>query len=241
MTQRRVHRFGRRLGLLMLTGALAGSLGGCVSLLPQNKPSPLYSFGLADAPEAPMVATARGIALEPVEFPREAITDGILTVDGLQTAYIAGARWAAPAPVIFRQALDHAFDSAAPDAHLLNRGEAGPSAALLEIDVTRFQADYTDPKTPPTVRVTLRARLDGPDGTPIDATLYDVKKPAAENRVSAIVAAYDAATSEALTALARWVDQKAPADTPLHLVPRSTSRSSSTKSTTTTSTTTRQP
>ncbi len=241
MIQRRVRRLGRRFGLLVLTGALAGSLGGCFSLLPQNKPSTLYSFGLAETREAPMNVTARGIALEPLDFPREAMTDGILTVEGPQTAYIAAARWAAPAPVMFRQALDRAFDAAAPACHLLNRGEAGPSAALLEIDVTRFEADYTVPKAAPTVRVTLRARLDGPDGTPIDATLYDVGRPAAENRVGAIVAAYDAATTEALTALARWVDQKAPDVAPLHLVPRSTSRSSSTKSTTTTSTTTRQP
>ncbi len=231
----------RRLGLLMLTGLLAGSLGGCFSLLPQNTPSILYSFGLAEGAPGALSARQRGIALEPVEFPREAISDGILTVEGPETAYLAGARWAAPAPVLFRQALDRAFDAAAPACHLLNRGEAGPSAALLEIDVTRFEADYTVPKAAPTVRVTLRARLDGPDGTPIDATLYDVGRPAAENRVGAIVAAYDAATTEALTALARWVDQKAPDVAPLHLVPRSTSRSSSTKSTTTTSTTTRQP
>ena len=233
----------RRLAAFVTVGVLAGSLGGCFSLLPQNKPSALYSFSLAETAEAPMNPRARGVTLEPVDFPREAMGDGILTVEGPQTSYLAGARWAAPATVMFRQALERAFDSAAPGAHLLNRGEAGPSAGLLAIDVTRFEADYTDPKAPPTVRVTLRVRLAGVDGSAIDATTYDVRKPAAENRVEAIVAAYDAATVEALTALARWVDEKAPAADPAHLAPRSTSRSSSIKSTetTTSNTTTRQP
>jgi len=235
--QRPLHR----LGVLAFVGVFAGSLSGCFSLFPQNKPASLYSFGMAETAEAPINTAARGISLEPVDFPREAMGDGILTVEGAQTSYVAGARWAAPATVMFRQALDRAFDSAAPGAHLLNRGEAGPSAALLAIDVTRFEADYTDPKAPPTVRVTLRVRLGGADGSAIDATSYDVKKPAAANRVEAIVAAYDAATTEALTALARWVDEKAPPADPARLVPRSTSRSSSIKSTTTSTTTTRQP
>ena len=226
-----------------LAAALAGALGGCVSLLPKAQPATLYSFGLAEPAEAPMNTATRGITLEPVDFQREAMGDGILTVEGQQTSYLAGARWAAPAAVMFRQALDRAFDSAAPGAHLLNRGEVGPVAGLLAIDVTRFEADYTDPKAAPIVRITLRARLAGPDGTPIDATVYDVSKPAAENRVAAIVAAYGAATTEALTALARWVDQKAPAAPPIRSSPRSTSPSASTKSTSTitSTTTTRQP
>jgi len=238
VTKRPLHRVRHA----VLTGVLAVSLAGCVSLLPQNKPSVLYSFGLAKSPEAPISAAARAITLEPVAFPREAMGDGILTVEGSRTAYIAGARWAAPGTVMFRQALDRAFERAAPGAHLLNRGEAGPIAALLVIDVTRFEADYTDPKAPPTVRVTVRARLDRPDGDPIDATVTDVAKPAAENRISAIVAAYDAATSEALDALARWVDEKTPAAGSSEPPARSTSSSSSTKrSTTSSTTTTRQP
>ncbi len=237
-----IQRSRRRLAATMLTLTLAGALGGCVSLLPKAKPALLYSFGFAQATDAPMNTMARGVTLAPVEFPREAMGDGILTVEGQQTSYVAGARWAAPATVMFRQALDRAFDSAAPGAHLLNRGEPGPSAATLVVDVTRFEADYTDPKAAPTVRITLRARLAAPDGSPLDATVFDVSKPAGENRVGAIVAAYDAATTEALSGLARWVDQKTPAPVPIRPAPRSTSPSASTKSTTTTSTTTtRQP
>ena len=210
------------------------TLIGCVSLLPKAQPSVLYSFGLAEPGAAGPALDARGVALEPVAFPRESITDGILTVQGSETSYLAGARWAAPAPVLFRQALDRAFDASAPGAHLLNRGEAGPSAGLLSVDVSRFQAEYTQPKAPPTVHVTIRARLSGPDGLAIGTQLFDVQKPAAEDRVHAIVEAYDAATLEALNALAQWVDQNAPAAMPIRAVPRSTSTTSSTKTTTVT-------
>ncbi len=221
---------------LALAPVLALSLSACVSLWPQSKPSATYSFGLAEPGAAAPLMNERGVALEPVAFPRESMTDGILTVQADETAYLANARWTAPAPVLFRQALDRAFDAVAPETHLLNRGEAGPSAALLSLDVSRFEAEYTQPKSPPTIHVTVRARLSGPDGLPIGVRLFDVQKPAAEDRVSSIVVAYDQATVEALTELARWVDQTAPKAVPIRAAARSTSTTSSTKSTTVTST-----
>jgi len=211
-------------------------LGGCVSLLPKAKPAELYRFGILDAAPTPPVTIVRNVILEPVVFPREAMGDGILTVEGQNTAYITGARWVAPAGVLFREALDHAFTQAAPGARLLSQGETGAASANLQLNVMRFEADYTTPKGAPTIRIGLRARLNKADGAPIDAMLFNVEKPAAANRVTAIVQAYDAAVDETLTALAQWVDQR----TPPPVVPVSTSLVTSTKSTTT-STTSRRP
>lgn len=193
--------------------AAAGALAGCVSVLPQAKPVQLYRFGAA-ATAAPADANAKGVGLEPLSFPREAMGDGILTVEGSQTFYVAGARWVGSANVLFRQALGYAFEAAAPQVHLRGRGEAGSLAASLDLDVLKFEADYTNPKAPPTVRVTVRARLRAPDATPIAAQTFDVSEPATANRVSAIVEAYDRATSRALTGLARWVDRNTPSAPP---------------------------
>jgi cholesterol transport system auxiliary component len=196
---------------------LAAPLAACVSVFPTTKPAALYSFGLAEGPSTPPSTGARGVVLEPLTFPREATTDGILTVEGPEISYLADARWTTAAPVLFRQAMNHAFDASAAGARLMNRGEVGPAAALLQVEVVRFQAEYAAPKSPPVAHVTLRITLSRPNGTRIDAAVYDVQKPAAENRVAAIVAAYDSATGEALTDLARWVDQKTqalPAPTP---------------------------
>lgn len=230
----------RRLLVLTLAAPLLAALGGCVSLLPQAKPVVLYSFGLEQGPTPAPAANTRNVVLEPIDFPRESMTDGILTVQGSQTAYLSRARWVAPAPVLFRQAVQRAFDRVS-STRILGRGEPGPDAGLLHVEVVRFEADYTAPNGPPTVRVTLRVRLAAADGRPVDATLFDVSKPIAENRLDPIAAGFDAATGEALTSLAQWVDQRS-AQAEAMAPPRSTSTASSTKSTTTsTTTTTRQP
>lgn len=150
------------------------------------------------------------MGLEPVTFPREAMGDGILTVEGAQTSYIGGARWVGPASVLFRQALDTTFDAAAPRVHLRGRGEPGRLAASLGLDVLKFEADYTDPKAAPTVHVVVRARLQAPDSTPIAAQIFDVTEPAEANRVASIVEAYNRATTKALTGLAQWVERNTP-------------------------------
>lgn len=197
----------RPLPLFGAAALLAASLGACVSLLPVNKPAALYTFGLAAGAATPPSQAARGVILEPVSFPREAMNDGILTIEGPEVSYLANARWSASAPVLFRQALGRAFDATA-SARLLNRGEQGRAVALLEVEVVRFEADYTAPKSPPTAHVTLRVSLSRIDGTPIDTTVVDVETPAAENRVGAIVAAYDSTADKALNNLAHWVDDK---------------------------------
>ena len=230
----------RRLLVLALAAPLLAPLGGCVSLLPKTKPVEQYSFGLQQGPIVAPPMAARNVVLEPIDFPREAMSDGILTVEGAQTAFITGARWMAPAPLLFKQAVQRAFDAGG-TARIMSRGETGPTSALLHLEVVRFEADYATPKGPPTVRVTLRARLTAADGRPVGATVFDVQKPVAENRIDPIAAAFDGATREALAALAQWVDKEAP-EPSAWAEPRSTSSASSTKSTTTsTTTTTRQP
>lgn len=197
----------------LLALALAASLAGCVSLLPKAVPAELYRFGADDAPttaRAPVPSDVRHVVLTPISMPREAQGDGILTVEGQGTAYISGARWAAPAAVLFREALGRAFERAAPGVDLMGRGETGHAAAVLSLEVERFEARYDGPKTPPTIRVAIRARLLGPDGVAVASQRFDVSKPAFDNRIQPIVAAYDQAVTEALNGLVRWVDATAP-------------------------------
>jgi cholesterol transport system auxiliary component len=203
----------RRVPAIAAAILAAASLGGCVSLLPKTTPSRLYRFGV-EAPASQQAPDARGVGLEPIGFPREAMGDGILTVQGAETSYIGGARWVGPASVLFRQALEQAFDTAAPGVHLRGRGEPGKLAASLGLEVVRFEADYPNAKGAPVVRITLRARLSTVDARPILAETFDVAEPATDNRVTAIVAAYNRAATKALTSLAEWVDQNAPGAAP---------------------------
>ena len=211
--------------------ALSFSLGGCISLLPKAKPAQLYRFGspAADATGTSADAHQRGVVLGQIGFPREANTDGILTVNGAQTAYIADVRWVAPAVVLFQQAIPTAFDAPGSRTRVLTRGEVGAAAGVLQLDVAKFEADYAGGQA--TVSVMIRGRLSRSDGTMIGERNFDVEKLAGANRVSAIVPAFDAATREALGQVVAWTDQSLDANPP---PPPPTVSRSSTSSTTTT-------
>ena len=226
------------LGLTTAAGvALASALGGCVSLLPQEKPSQLYRFGVEET--ASPQAQNRSIVLGNLGFPRAATSDGILTVTGSETAYIAGARWVAPAAVLFREAIPAAFDQPSSHTRVLTQGSVGRSAGVLQLDVVRFEADYPQPGAAPTVTVVVRARLSNSDGALLGERIFEVDKPAGDNRVAPIVGAFNAASAEVLSQIIMWTDASldaappaAPA-LPVSAPPITSTTSSTTRSTTT--------
>src|SRR6185369_14598497 len=116
---------------------LSLALSGCISLFPKSKPSQLYRFGQTATAEgtAPTAARTVGVLRTNAFFPREAAGDRILTVAGGKTAYIAEARWVAPAQVLFDEAVLHAFDRAPGHVRLMSRGEPGTATYQLRLDV----------------------------------------------------------------------------------------------------------
>jgi len=192
----------------------ASALSGCISLFPKAEPSQLYRFGDAAAPAEAAAAAAdaqpAGVVMGPIGFPRAAIGDQILTVTGNEAAYIKGARWVAPASVLFQEDAERSFDRLGRRARLLQRGEIGAARALLRLDVRAFEADYAAAGAAPTVSVVVHASLSQPNGMMLDERTFQARQPAAENRVSAIVSAFDQATSQVLTGIVGWTDQVAP-------------------------------
>jgi cholesterol transport system auxiliary component len=208
----------RRFAILAAAPALAVALSGCISVLPKSKPDQLYSFG-ADVGTQPAATPdrrgAQGVLLATVAFPRAATGDGILTVTGDRSAYIAMSRWVGPASVLFREAVETAFDRTSQRTLLLARGETGRDILVLRLDVRDFEALYPNGEgSIPTVAVSFRARLSRPDGVAVDEKTFDVRKQASDNRVGPIVQAFDAATNEALKGLVAWTDQAVAAQPP---------------------------
>jgi cholesterol transport system auxiliary component len=196
---------------LLLALSAAVLLSGCVSLFPKADPVQLYRFtGRADPnAAAPALDGARvGVGLGPVGFDRAAAGDRILTVTGSQAAYVADARWVAPAQTLFNQALEDAFERRAAAARLVGRGEVTASSLLLDVDVRTFEARYLGgPEAAPTAVVAVRARLMRyPDRAVVGERIFEASAPAADNRVSAIVPAFDAAAERALGELITWTD-----------------------------------
>jgi cholesterol transport system auxiliary component len=232
----------RRLALAAVAPLLAAGLCGCISVLPKSDPDQLYSFGHAvsaaapeAAPAAPPAAPEVGVLLAAVNFPRAATGDQILTMTGPQSAYIAESRWVGPAAVLFREAVERRFEADSRNARLLRRGELGQARMVMRINVRDFEAVYANgPETIPTVVVSLTARLTRTDGTSLVERSFDVRRPAGDNRVSAIVEAFDAAVNQVLGELVTWTDQAAAALPPEAPVVQPAAR----RSTTTTSTTT---
>jgi len=189
-----------------LFGVAAASLllGGCVSLFPETDPVQLYRFDGPAAQSAdinPTVSVLRG----PTGFTRSAAGDRILTTNGAEAAFIKGARWTAPASVLFDEALTQAFDASGA-VRLATRGEVAGVDAVLRIEVTVFEARYTQGmEAPPTAVVELRATItSGADRSQSLTRRIRTEQLAAENRVSSIVAAVDQAVDQAMQELVVW-------------------------------------
>jgi len=195
----------------LLTASLA--LGGCITVFPKAGPVQLYRFGdtvpAIDAKAAPQAVGENGqfnLQRSAIVFERSAQSDAILTTSGTETAYIAGSRWVAPATVLFDEAVDRAFHAAGGPAHVVPRGEIGSNGASLKLDVEAFEARYSGAKdAAPTVVVRMHGLLVRVSDRHVLAEKeFEIQKPAETNRVSAIVAAFDAATTDAIGQLVVW-------------------------------------
>jgi len=194
-------------GLTVAT--LAVALSGCISVFPKTKPASMYRFGDADvtATKGPPGAMF-GVLKAPSAFTRAAAGDRILTVTNGEVAYVAGARWVSPAFVLFEEATARAFDNDPGRARLIGRGEVAKADLVLRLEVRTFEADYLDgPKAAPQVVVRVRAVLNrNSDRALVGDQIFEAKVKAADNRVSAIVPAYDQAVSKVLGDIVGWVN-----------------------------------
>ncbi|HYC73511.1 ABC-type transport auxiliary lipoprotein family protein [Brevundimonas sp.] len=191
---------------LAAAGALA--VAGC-ALLSSPDPVQTYRFG---GPAAASAATEgqtglREVNLRRVQFPEAVEGDKILGVTGTETAYIKGARWVSPASDLYMESLENAFAAQATRVRLIGPRELIRGERSLDIDVRAFEARYDAPGAVPTVVVTARARLLAlPDRTVAAERTFTVQQPAAANRVSAIVEAFDIAARDLNTQIVDWTD-----------------------------------
>jgi len=201
-----------RFGRLATVIALTVSLGGCITVFPKVEPAGLYRFGTTAAPVDKGPAEKRvGVFKTPTSFTRASASDTILTMTQGQAAYIAGARWVAPASVLFEEAVWRAFDADPGRARLIGRGEVAKPDLILRLDVQAFETDYSEgPKAAPEVLIQVRATLNrSQDRSLLGEKLFETRVRASSNRVSSIVTAYDSATTTILAELAAWTSKSA--------------------------------
>ena len=197
---------------LAVLGASALALSACVSLLPKSKPANLYRFGQPLAAEAVTAPAGQvGVLRTNATFQRESAGDRLLTVTNGNVAYIAETRWVAPAAVLWDAAVLAAFDADPGPVRIISRGEPASAAYILRLDVRNFETRYErGPKAAPTVVVRVRAAISATAGDrPIAEKIFEQRVTAAENRVSAIVPAYDRAVAGVLADVIAWTTEQA--------------------------------
>ena len=196
---------------LIGVGACALALSGCISLLPKTKPSQLYRFGQSAAASAPgPVGGTVGVFLSNGSFPNEAAGDRILTITGGKAAFVAQSRWVAPAGVLFNAAVANAFDADTGRIRLISRGQQAKIGYALRLDVRNFETRYdAGPEAAPTVVVRVRAVLTSADLSKTAEQIFEVSTRAGDNRVGAIVSAYDKSLADVLGQVVAWTNANA--------------------------------
>jgi cholesterol transport system auxiliary component len=188
----------------------AFALAGCISLFPKSNPAGLYRFG-HDAAEssAPASEKSFGVYKSPTVFTRAAMSDRLLSVTNGEAAYIADARWVSPAIVLFDEAVSRSFEADNSKARLVTRGEALKAVMALRLEVRSFETDYVNgPKAPPEVLVEIRAVMTrSSDRALLGDKVFVARVKATDNRLSAIIPAYDQATDKVLSEIVGWVSE----------------------------------
>lgn len=197
----------RRLSAAVLALA-AIALSGCISLFPQAEPAQLYRFEAAATERTTPTGPMFGVLRLGTGFSRASGGDRILTVnDRGEAAYIAGARWISPASVLFDEQVVSAFQGAG-RARLIGRGEVIRADYSLKLDVQTFETHYDKgPKAAPEVIVSVRGVITrNRDRALVGEQIFSARIRASENRVGAIVPAYNAALTQVLGQLVAWVN-----------------------------------
>ncbi len=189
-----------------LAAALAVSaLAGCVGSLRSNVPAQqTYLLEPRLATVATEVAATHENLL--VLAPRAApglSTDAIAVLrPGGRFDYYLGARWAAAAPAMLQSLAIDSLRSSQRFALVEPEGGPFPADYVLSLELRHFEARYAE-DGPPTIQVTLIASLGRRSAGALSASVIansEVK--AQDNRLQAVVAAFQQATTEVLAKLA---------------------------------------
>jgi cholesterol transport system auxiliary component len=199
--------------LIKLSVAVAAiCLAACTGSLFQSKVPPttiyLLPAGMGSPAGEPRVEIPADLALLRLRVRTGLENDRIaILYPDRRLDYFAGARWSGPLSEVLQDLAVQEFHSRAHLRAVTGDASVFASGYWLEIAVTDFQAEYTSAATAPTVHVRLSAGIGSSNGTRIlGQFVADVRQPATENRLTAIVDAFGRAADTALAEIAAHAD-----------------------------------
>ena len=187
----------RRLSVALLCVALAA----CGSLF-QTKIAPptMYLLGMNPKPAAGAVALPLDLVVLKPHVRAGLDTDRIaLLYPDRRLDYFANARWSGPMDDLMQELTVQEFRGLAAFRTVSSDASVFASSYWLEIEVTDFQAEYVSAGSLPSIHVHLLARLGrSADRQVLALVEADARETAADNRLGAIVDAYNRACDQAL-------------------------------------------
>lgn len=179
---------------------------GCISLLPESEPVSLYRLTGLTADEVAPSAQAQTILIDQISAPRGLSVDRVALLRNGELAYMAGAAWLSPAPVLVHDRILDVFLSETPEL-IPARSEDGVQARYrLQLELRRFEAEYDQgDDRAPLIQMRMIARLIDREERALAASRrFDVSVRASDNRQAALIAAFSQASNETANALADW-------------------------------------
>jgi cholesterol transport system auxiliary component len=193
---------------------LVVTLTACAGSLFKNKAAPPTMYRLAatakaQAAESPGAKTAVDLAVLKPRVRAGLDTDRIAALyPDRRMDYFADVRWTGPLDEVLQDLAVQEFHSNPGLRYVSADASVFASTYWLEIEVTDFQAEYSANVIAPTVHVHLQARVGSSGERRVLGRFEpDIREAAADNRMSAIVEAYNRAADEALAQIAAGAAQ----------------------------------
>jgi cholesterol transport system auxiliary component len=193
---------------------LSISLAACAGSLFKNKAAPPTMYRLSAGPKSAAADPAGGAHPTDLAVLRPRVRSGLDTdriaalYPDRRMDYFADVRWSGPLDQVLQELAVQEFHLN-PDLRNASADVSVFAAAYwLEIEVTDFQAEYPVSGGAPIVHVRLMARIGSAGDRQVLARFEpDVHESAADNRMTAIVEAYNRAADQALAEIALGASQ----------------------------------
>ena len=195
-------------------------LAGCSGLF-QSKEKPEQTYYLR-APAARTAATSAPAIPASVRVIRPAASPGLdtsrimLVEADHRMNFFSGSRWPATAPELIEALAVQTLRASGAWVSVGSSGGPFPADYLLQIQLQRFEADYSEGTAgAPVVHVVLECVVGRREGREVLTTFTAAgSAAAAANRLGEVVMAFEQATGVALEALSRQTEQAVRADRP---------------------------
>ncbi len=180
--------------------AAAAALAACGGSLFRSKAPPASVFLLSGHAGTPGPGIAADLTVIRPLVRSGLDTDRIAALyPDRRLVYFDGARWSAPLDEVLQDLAMQTLHTHASLRSVTSDASAFAAGYWLEIQVTDFQAEYAAGRASPTVHVHLLAAVgSSSDRRIVDRFEADATQAAADNRLTAIVAAYEQAADTAL-------------------------------------------